>query len=903
MTEKLLFYDIEVFHKGLFLVTQDEAGNVRKYFRDEKGADRGFLNFKRAREDIKGYTLVGFNNYFYDDHILPLMYNGVDTESVKKMSDKLIGGEVKTLPTDVPNKTLDCMQQIDNSYPGLKKIEANMGRSVFESSIPFDKSDSFSDEEVAETFEYCAYDVASTEKVYELRKDNYFGAKSFLISMLPSNDKWLQEHAINWNTTTIGAKVLLGKSRLDKWAEPYFDRKNLIAWEHPLYQEVPKEVLDLWKADDGGNVVINNFDNEIVFGFGGIHSTNTTKRDFEDVTNIDVTSLYPNLIIKLGVLGEHTDKFATMVRERVGHKKTNKPLAAAEKIVINSVYGLLDAKFSAFYNHYAANAIRFYGQCALYKLAKQISQYATIVQLNTDGMAYQASPENQSKVEAIYKAWSAEQGLNLERSHFTKIIQKDVNNYIAIKDGGHLKVKGKDVARYDKNMFFRNNSTRIVDKAVTNYFVNGVPVEKTVNDNLDKPLLFQFVLQAGNTFAGTFDQNGKKYNKVNRVFAGLPDNKDTVQLLKKYAPTNLDKAGKPRNPVKYATAPENMLVHNEPLDDVHEIEGLDVQFYVDLCNNALRNWETGGDAPKPTKKRKAKPKGVTDYVKSTFGTADEALQRFSQEDVDSFDFEGAASDLIANGLKIYPLSFGSSAPLKGSHGAKDATADPKVLVNWQGGQRKNIALALHDNDLFLLDLDINHASGTNGIASLGAYMKEHKVKLPPTYYERTPSGGYHYFFSNPGGGAIDTNITDLFDDDSGVDIQVSGTPVYPSVKAAESGDYGQYTHPDDAKEDIAEAPIWLITLINQQLGATRTAKNQEKKLGQSDRVAELLQYQRRTIDADRNDGLFNYGRLLRSLKMTKAAIAEELMTFNETNIDPPLPAAEVLSTTKSVTRG
>jgi hypothetical protein len=68
-------------------------------------------------------------------------------------------------------------------------------------------------------------------------------------------------------------------------------------------------------------------------------------------------------------------------------------------------------------------------------------------------------------------------------------------------------------------------------------------------------------------------------------------------------------------------------------------------------------------------------------------------------------------------------------------------------------------------------------------------------------------------------------------------------------------------------------------------------------------VAELLQYQRRTIDADRNDGLFNYGRLLRSLKMTKAAIAEELMTFNETNIDPPLPAAEVLSTTKSVTRG
>lgn len=889
MKDRLLFYDIEVFHRAYFAVIIDEEGNVSKYFMDGKGQSRGYDNFKLARQKIKGATLVGYNNYFYDDKIFPLMLAEQDTESLKGISDKLISGSDTNIVTAMANKTLDCIQQIDVSHPSLKKIEANLGRSVFESSIPFDKTDDFTDTEVAETFDYCTYDVESTMKVYDLRKSNYFGAKDFLISMLPNN-KQLRERAQKWNTTSIGAKVLLGNGSLDIWAAPYFDRKELTAWDHPLYSEVPAEVKAMWIADNNQSITVHDFDNDIVFGFGGIHSVNTKKRVFENVTNIDVTSLYPNLIIKLNVLGEHTDKFATMVRERVGHKKTNKPLAAAEKIIINSVYGLLDSNYSPFYNHYAANAIRFYGQCILYQLAKRLSPYVEIVQLNTDGMAFVINDGQGDVVKDIYEAWSKEQGLNLEPSHFDKFIQKDVNNYVGVKSDGHLKVKGKDVARYASDSYFRNNSTRIVDKAIVNYFVNNVPIEQTVKENLDNPKLFQIVLQAGNTFEGTYDQNGNKYNKVNRVFAAKGGN--VVQLLKRYPADKVDKNGKPKNPVKYPSAPENMVVYNDSLDGVNSVPDIDVDFYVELCENALSNWTGEVKLSKAKKKRKSKKAGSS--INET------PVERISAEEVEDTDFRTQA-EMLMKDFKIYPLSFGSSVPVKGSHGSKDATRNPDVLDNWTTGQKHNIGIALRANDLVLLDIDVGHESGTNGIGVLNKYMQDNHTELPNTYTERTPSGGYHFFFADPTK-KITKNITGLLGEDSGIDVQVAGTPIYPSVKFAESGDFGQYKPLPETTETIEALPSWLLTLILDRSIHTDSESKKQKKLSQSEKVRKVIDMQRSTIDENRNDSLFEYGRLLKQLKLTDKDIKTELATFNSVNVVPPLTANEVRTVTKSITK-
>lgn len=895
MANDILFYDIEVFKQTYLAVFMDSGGNYHRFvdkhwpgdINDLKDVERGFED---AKELIKGKTLVGFNNFHYDDWILPHMLDDDPSDEIYKDSELIISGE-KMNPRKYKRQphTLDCRQQIDTSQPGLKKIEANLGLSVLESFIPFDKEDQLNAEEVAETFQYCAYDVFATSKVYKLREGDYFKAKDTLISMIDNANDWIKENAVRWNTTTIGAKVLLGDKKLSHWFVPSFNRsedtendkvkhvtkvEDSTAWDNPIYQLVPDEVIELWKSDSGKSITINDFDNEIIFGFGGIHSSNTKQNTFKNVVNVDVTSLYPNLIIKLGVLGEHTEKFKKLVTQRVGHKKTNPPLAAAEKIIINSVYGLMDSEYSAFFNHMGANAIRFYGQCILYDLARQISKYATIVQLNTDGMAFVPNDDNsKSHIDDICKKFMEKQGLNLETSHFDKFIQKDVNNYIGLKPDGHLKVKGKDVSRYEKNSYFRNNSTRIIDKGVVNYFIYDKSPEETVKENINDPLLFQFILQAGRTYKGTYDQNGKKYNNVNRVFAGKGEN--TVRLMKQYPDSNVDSKGKPKNPVSYASAPENMLVFDDTLENIKSIDNLDTDFYVDLIKHVISNWDNS--EPEPTKKKSKKSSVV--------------IERYDFEDFENNKVSRWANQYVNGGERIYPLTPGTKIPLKGTHGPLSATNNTEVLSEyWGTNSHNNIGLALKANNYVMLDLDIGHANGSDGLTALENYMTEHNYELPSTYTERTPSGGLHYFFQIDD---LDTfrSATDILGNNSGIDIQADGTPVFPSMVELSDG-FGQYQIIND--DLITPLPDWLAELIGNPV------QSKDHKKNQKERVLDLIDALKSTIDENRNQTLFDFGRLLQSFGIKGDQLRELIEEHNQNNLTEPIKMRELNGIIKSL---
>jgi len=96
------------------------------------------------------------------------------------------------------------------------------------------------------------------------------------------------------------------------------------------------------------------------------------------------------------------------------------------------------------------------------------------VNINTDGIAISPNTKGDlSTVKEVINGWEADFKLKLDQSHYTKMWQKDVSNYIAENDNGHLKVKGPDVSKYYKDAPFKNNSLRIVDIAVVNYIVEG----------------------------------------------------------------------------------------------------------------------------------------------------------------------------------------------------------------------------------------------------------------------------------------------------------------------------------------------------------------------------------------------------------------------------------------------
>ena len=101
-------------------------------------------------------------------------------------------------------------------------------------------------------------------------------------------------------------------------------------------------------------------------------------------------------------------------------------------------------------------------------------------------------------------------------------------------------------------------------------------------DNLDKPILWQYILKAGGTFQGVQDAAGVWQNNVNRVFAAKPEYPGTTKLYK------IRKDG---GQVNFPDSPERMFIWNGDLKDIPDFkEMIDLDHYMDLVNKKLRGW-------------------------------------------------------------------------------------------------------------------------------------------------------------------------------------------------------------------------------------------------------------------------------------------------------------------------
>lgn len=554
----LLFYDIECYPFDSFVVFKDINKKVLGVFTDK---DR----FKGLSSFIKGKTLVGYNNYFYDDFMLESMLNGWDAQQLKALNDDIIHNRTKRYFKG-KFKSIDTFQQIDVGMPSLKKIEGNMGKMILESSIPFDVDHELSEEEFQEAYDYCCYDVDTTIEVYKMRVPSYFEPKQSLVDMVGKGERW--------NTTTLSANALLGDITLQKWSDIRLnsdDFKDL-----SMLELVPSEVVDMWNSgNDKGKVTIEEFDCSIEFGFGGLHGVHKSIKKVENLVMLDVASMYPHIILIINALGKATEKYNGILEQRIKIKHQDKILSDALKLILNSVYGNLKNKYSPLYNPKAALSVCIYGQIALYTLCKQLSKIGTIININTDGVGFIPHGE----YEHIWHEWEDQFNLTLEEDSFDLLIQRDVNNYIGVKDGKITKCKGGDTSRYHYDQFFKNNSARILDIALVDHLVYGKSVIATVIEKMDDPKLYQYIIKAGSTYKGTFDQGGNKYNKINRIF---PTGTGDLCLYKKRQDDGL---------VKFADAPEKMFVWNEDVDKLDRFESIvDLNHYVQIINKRLEKW-------------------------------------------------------------------------------------------------------------------------------------------------------------------------------------------------------------------------------------------------------------------------------------------------------------------------
>jgi hypothetical protein len=110
----------------------------------------------------------------------------------------------------------------------------------------------------------------------------------------------------------------------------------------------------------------------------------------------------------------------------------------------------------------------------------------SVVSANTDGIVCKIPRQLEDKYYEICKEWEVIVGNDkmgqLEYADYQKLIQRDVNNYMAIKMDGEVKTKG--VFEIDK-LLHKNKSNRIRPIALVNWFKDGITPEDTIASNHD----------------------------------------------------------------------------------------------------------------------------------------------------------------------------------------------------------------------------------------------------------------------------------------------------------------------------------------------------------------------------------------------------------------------------------
>ena len=200
------FVDMEVFQYDWLMVAINPMERVEKVIVNDRD------KFVKFYHENKNDIWVGFNIRDYDSYIIKSI---VCDFNPKEVNDWIIvkdrkGWEFSSLFHKVPLIFYDVMP---NPPVSLKALEAFMGKSIHETSVPFDIPRKLTEKELAETIEYCRFDVLNTIEVF-LKRKSEFDAQMALLKAFDLPLKYLGK-----TQAQLAAVILGGKKRHfnDEW--------------------------------------------------------------------------------------------------------------------------------------------------------------------------------------------------------------------------------------------------------------------------------------------------------------------------------------------------------------------------------------------------------------------------------------------------------------------------------------------------------------------------------------------------------------------------------------------------------------------------------------------------------------------------------------------------------------
>ena len=537
-------YDIEVFKDYYLWAGMDVlTGRVDRFeIRGEhnKLTDNQIAAIQKIMSD---YDLIGYNNVGYDIPLTLFANCGLSAAELCVYSNKTIEGD-NWIP-DALMKELGVMNLYWDEFftqtdlnklkvgaGGLKLLGARIGMPKLQE-LPF-KPNTYltTDADMDAVRDYCDNDLRLTHAVLKQLKETV----NLMIDMQKTyNTKSLLSKKPAGVTEKVFSEMLGVDPReieVPKVQPEYtyqiphilrnYDLAHLFA-STPIKYENYKWILPEHMG------VIERHGKTYKVGVGGLHSdeSNVSVVPAKDelLTEIDVASYYPSMMVHYGFTPEqlepfHVDNAADMkvvkllkgiLADRLVAKKAgDKMKSNSLKLILNSLFGKQGDRFSYIFSPQQVIQITMTGQLMLLKLIDMYSAAGmTVTSSNTDAVVVLYKKAEEAKFKAIYAKWERVTGMKMEETHYKSVHALSVNSYVAVTTDNEFKSKGD----FAKNSMTHTPKMEVIYNAVANYALTGESVRDYIegSDNL-----LEF-LQVRNSKINT-GWNGEELGKLVRFY-------------------------------------------------------------------------------------------------------------------------------------------------------------------------------------------------------------------------------------------------------------------------------------------------------------------------------------------------------------------------------------------------
>lgn len=233
-------------------------------------------------------------------------------------------------------------------------------------------------------------------------------------------------------------------------------------------------------------------------GIGGLHSQEKHTVHFADdsyeITDNDVTSYYPSLMINQGMYPPNVGPiflsvFKRLYDRRIAAKRAgDKKTAETLKIVLNGTFGKTGERggYSVVYYPEMMIQVTVTGQLSLLLLIEMFEMNGIqVISANTDGVTVKCHRSKLDLKQQIIDQWQATTGLELESTPYKAVYSRDINNYLAIKPDGSAKAVGAYRATLGIYPLKWNPTCDVCAEAVIKFLATGAPIEQSIRQEKD----------------------------------------------------------------------------------------------------------------------------------------------------------------------------------------------------------------------------------------------------------------------------------------------------------------------------------------------------------------------------------------------------------------------------------